>query len=485
MEKVTELMSICLRQKLQTIAHCLLFCTMLAGCGTGVLQQNSASTPPQTPQSTTVTQLRIGDAPADQVFSFEVTIANPINLIPLGGGTASAITVNPNRLELTRTAAKMQPLGVLALPPGSYSAAEITIQQPSLVYAKTLLMPNPVTLIDNASGQDQTVRINFNPPLVVGNTPVVLNLEINLASAIVSDNAGNILGTNFTESSFKIGVQPIGVMGRQQDNDGEFESVTGRAVEVTAAGFVLQTGQTGSRLPFTVDGSTTLPAGLRLADLQEQIVEVQGFTRSDGTLYAQKIQALGDQNASQIEGTLTTVGFNIPTLMEFIAQDGTGTGFTSAQVGQDFLTDISGVSSASFTTDFGDCDESSLPAPAANFPFNAAHLKGGQRIEIITKNGVTQNQPIIASQVRLQQQAISGTVSAFTALPGGTSSFDLLLPTDSYVTLLSGQSTVHVVEQSETDNRAGSLANGNVVQVRGPLFWTGTQFNMVARRITQ
>ncbi len=195
---------------------------------------------------------------------------------------------------------------------------------------------------------------------------------------------------------------------------------------------------------------------------------------------------LGDQNASQMEGTLTTVGsFNVPTLMDFAAQDGAGTGFTSAQIGQDFLIDISSVPSASFVTDYGDCDESALPSPAVNFPFDAAHLKGGQRIEIITENGVTENQPVLASQVRLQQQAISGTVSGFTPLPGGASSFDLLLPADSYVTLLSGETTVHVVEQSVTDNRAGNIANDNALRVRGPLFWTGTQFNMVARRMTQ
>ncbi|HKD82650.1 MAG TPA: hypothetical protein VKH81_23370 [Candidatus Angelobacter sp.] len=456
---------------------------MLAGCGTGVLQ-HSQNFAPQAPQSTTV-QLRIGDAPADQVFAFEVTIASPINLIPQSGGPAAAITVDPNRLELTRTAGKMQPISVMALQPGSYSAAEITIQHPSLTYAKTLLMPNPVTLIDSVDGADQTVRINFNPPLVVGTDPVVLNLDVDLASALVSGSGGSILGTHFTESSFKIGVQPVGIAGHQQDDDGEFESVTGRAVEVTTGGFVLQTGQTGSRLPFTVDGSTVFPSGLGLADLQNRLIEIQGFTRSDGTLYTKDIEMLGDQSASQIEGTLTTIGFNAPTLMEFIAQDGAGTGFTSAQVGQDFLTDISAVPSASFIADFGDCDEAALPAPAANFPFDAAHLKGGQRVEIITESGVRQSQPIIASQVRLQQQAISGTVSNFATLPGGASNFDLQLPADSYVTLLSGQTTVHVIGQSGTDNRAGSFGNGDAVRVRGPLFWTGTQFNMVARRITE
>ena len=476
---------LCLPQKLQTIAHSLLFCTLLAGCGTGALQHNQSPAPTQNPQSTTVAQLRVGDAPADQVFSFELTIASPINLIPLGGGSASAISVNPNRLELSRTAGKMQPLGVMALKPGSYAAAEITIQGPSITYTKTMLTPAPVTLIDRVNGVDQTVRVNFNPPLVVGNDPVVLDLDINLASALVSANAGNISGTHFTESSFAFGVHPIGVAGRQQDDDGEFEAETGKAVEVSSSGFVLQTGQTGSRLPFIVDGSTTLPSGLRLADLQNRIIQVQGFTRSDGTLYAQQIEMLGSQNASQMQGTLTLVGsFNVPTLMDFAVQDGTGTGFTSAQIGQDFMIDISSVASASFATNYGDCDKSALVSPAINFPFDSAHLKAGQRIEVITESGVTAGQPILPSQVRLEQQAISGTVSGFTALPGGASSFDLLLPADSYVTLLSGQTTVHVFEQTMTDNRVGNVANGKAVRVRGPLFWTGTQFNMVARRIT-
>ncbi len=477
---------LCLPRKMQTIAHSLLFCTFLAGCGSGALQQQPTSAPPQTAQSTTITQLRVGDAPADQVFSFEVTIGNPISLIPLDGGTASMIAVNMNRLELSRTAGKMQPLAVMPLKPGSYAAADITIQNPSLTYAKTLLTPSPVTLIDQVTGADQTVRISFNPPLVVGNDPVVLNLDINLAAALVSDGTGNIIGTNFTQSSFSFSVQPVGIQGRQQDDDGEFEDETGKVVEVSTSGFVLQAGQSGSRLPFTVDGTTTLPNGLRLPDLQSQIVQVEGFTRSDGTLFAQHVGALGGQNASQLEGTITTVGsFNISSLLEFDVQDGTGAGFSSAQIGQDFLVDISSLPAAAFATDYGDCDMSGLASPAINFPFDSTHLKAGQRIEIITDSGVNASQPIVPVQARLQQQAISGIVSNFTALPGGASSFDLLLPADSYVTLLSGQTTVHVFAQPKTDNRVASLANDSAIRVRGPLFWTGTQFNMVARRITQ
>ena len=476
---------LCLPRKMQTVAYGFLFCTLLAGCGTGALQQKSTSAPPQATQNATVTQFRVGDAPADQVFSFEVTIANPISLIPVGGGAPSTIAVNMNRLELSRTAGNMQPLGVMPLKPGSYAAADITIQGPSLTYAKTLLTPAPVTLIDRVNGADQTVHMDFNPPLVVGNDPVVLNLDINLATALVSDGAGNITGTNFTGSSFKFSVQPVGVQGRQQDDDGEFEDETGKVVGVSTSGFVLQTGQSGSRLPFTVDSTTTLPSGVRLADLQGRIVQIEGFTRSDGTLFAQQVEELGGQNASQMEGTLTTVGsFNISSMLEFAVQDGTGAGFSSAQIGQDFLVDISSLPGTAFATDYGDCDMSALASPSTNFPFDSTHLKAGQRIEIITESGVTATQPIVPVQARLQQQAISGIVSGFSALPGGVSSFDLLLPADSYLKLLSGETSIHVFAQPKTDNRAANIANGSAIRVRGPLFWTGTQFNMVARRIT-
>ena len=477
---------LCLPRKMQTFAHSLLFCTLLAGCGGIGLRKQPTSVPPQSSQNMTVTQLRVGDVPADQVFSFEVTIGNPISLIPVAGGSSSTIAVSMNRLELSHTAGKMQALSVMQLKPGSYAAADITIQSPSLTYAKTLLTPTPVTLIDRVNGTDQTVRINFNPPLTVGNDPVVLNLDINLPAALVSDGAGNIRGINFTESSFTFGVQPIGFQGRQQDNDGEFEDETGKVIEVSSSGFVLQTGQSGSHLPFVIDSTTALPSGLHLADLLGRIVQIEGFTRSDGTLFAQQVEALGDQNASQAEGTITVVGsFNVPTLLEFAAQDGTGSSFTSTQIGQDFLVDISSLPIAAFATDYGDCDMSALATPATNFPFDSTHLKAGQRIEIVTQSGVTANQAIIPIQARLQQQAIGGTVANFTALPGGSSSFDLLLPADSYLTLLSKETSIHVLTQPKTDYRGADVGNGSVIRVRGPLFWTGTQFNMVARRITQ
>jgi hypothetical protein len=471
---------LCFPARLQLIAYVGVWISgaLATGCGTGALQNQS---PAPSPQNATITQLRVGDAPADQVFSFEVTLGSSITLFS-SDGAPSTISVSANRLELSHTAGKLQPLQIMSLKSGSYVAADINIQSPAVTYAKTLLTPAPVTLIDRVGGPDQTVHVIFNPPLVVGKEPMVLDLDVNLATALMSDSGGNIRGTNFTPASFSITAHPIGLESQQQDVDGEIEAETGKVVQVSSTGFVLQTGQSGAQLPFTVDDTTTFPHGTVLADLMNQIIKVDGITRSSGTLFAQEIEPLGDQNASQLEGTITELNsFNVPSLLSFAAQDGVGTGVTTAQIGQDFLMDISALADKSYAIDYGICD--ATPLDATNFPFDSAHLKAGQRVEMITESGVAAGQSITPTQVRLQQQAISGVVSNFTSMPGGVSTFDMTLPPDSYLTLLSGQSVIHVFQQPKTDVRIGAIANGDTVQVRGPLFWTGAQFNMVARRV--
>ncbi|HEX2329227.1 MAG TPA: DUF5666 domain-containing protein [Candidatus Angelobacter sp.] len=473
-----------LPRKLQSFAHTLLLSCLsfAAGCGAGNLQPTS-SQPPQ-PAAATSTQLRIGDAPADKVFSFEITLGSSISMAPANGGAASVITISANRLELSHTAAKLEPLVLTNLKPGNYSSADITIQSPSITYTKLLFMPEPVTLIDRFTGNDQSVHVTFDPPLVIGSAPLVLNLDVDTADALIMDGGGNIVGTNFKPNSITFSTQPVGPATNQQDDDGEIEDETGKIVEVSSSGFVLATGQSGARLPFTVDATSELPPGLALPNLLNRLVKVEGFTSSNGVLFAKEVEILGDQNASQLEGIVWQVGsFNNPSLVAMSAQDGTGAGITVTQVGQDFLMDISTLPNASFSVDFGNCGMA--PAGDPSLVFDSTHLKAGQRLEVITETGVSETQSILPQQVRLQQQAVSGTVTNIATMPGGLASFDLALPADSFLTLLSGASRVHVLQQPRTDNRFGALSEGAPVRVRGALLWTGTQFTMVARRITQ
>jgi hypothetical protein len=118
-----------LPRKLQIIAYSLVLAA-LPGCGSGTLQP--APAPPRQPSgATTAAQLRIGDAPADRVFSFEITLGSSITFNPADGGAPSVIMLNSNRLELSHTAAKLQPITLTALEPGTYSSADMIIQSPT------------------------------------------------------------------------------------------------------------------------------------------------------------------------------------------------------------------------------------------------------------------------------------------------------------------------------------------------------------------
>ncbi|HYX52132.1 MAG TPA: DUF5666 domain-containing protein [Candidatus Limnocylindrales bacterium] len=454
----------------------------LPGCGSGTLQP--APAPPRQPSgATTAAQLRIGDAPADRVFSFEITLGSSITFNPADGGAPSVIMLNSNRLELSHTAAKLQPITLTALEPGTYSSADMIIQSPSITYAKQLFVPNPVTLIDRFSGNDQVLHVTFDPPIVIGSAPLLLNLDVDTADALIIDGGGSIIGTNFKPASISFGTHAVGPASSQQDNDGEIEGETGKIVQASSNSFVLQTGQSGAQLLFTVDSTTELPAGVSLQNLANQIVKIEGITRSNGTLFATEVELLGDQNASQLEGTIWQVGsFNNPALVAMAAQDGLGAGVTVSQLGQDFLIDISALPNSSYVVDFGNCGMGASLDPA--LVVDSAHLKAGQRVEVITESGVSPNQSVVPTQVRLQQQAISGNVANITPGSGGASNFDVILPADSYLTLLSGESRVHVIQEARTDNRFGALNDGVPIRVRGALLWTGTQFIMVARRIT-
>ncbi len=181
---------------------------------------------------------------------------------------------------------------------------------------------------------------------------------------------------------------------------------------------------------------------------------------------------------------MTSVTGNPATSVSLLAQDGTGSGMNSSKIGASFSADVSG---AQFKIDQGNVDTSGLGGipGAPNFPFDATTLKAGQRIEVESTNAVpTTGGTIVVDKVKLQQQALNGTVANLTPGSGGTATFDLSLPSDSYLALLSRQTSVHVFVQPQTDNGVGGLANGNAVRVRGLLFWTGTSFNLIARRIT-
>lgn len=462
-------------------AAVLLVLVFTAGCG-GHSSATLSPTPTPTPVGTTSTQLRIGDAPADKVLSFEVTIASPIVATISGSSTPVNITVGNNRLELSHMAGKLEALGVINIPQGTYTSAQFTITNPEMVY---LDASNAVTKLQGSP--TQTITVDFNPPVTIGSAPGLVNVDISIANSLATDASGNITGFNFTSSSFTITTNAIGPQnGQQEDDNGEMEDVTGLVTAVNAPNFTLHVGQSGADLVFTTDANTQFSDGVTdLASTLNKIVKVEGVTRGDGTLYAKEVEGIENETGAEMEGLITAVTGLPATSFTLMAQDGVGSGIDGTKVGDTFTIDVSALADSKYTVDLGNCDTSNLQIGGVDFPFDSSHIKPGQRVEVETTTAVPPaNGTIIADKVKLQQRALTGTVSNFVAGTGNAATFDLTVPTDSHFAVLSGETVVHVFQQPGTHNTVGTIADGATVRVRGIPFWTGTTFNMLARRIT-
>lgn len=90
---------------------------------------------------------------------------------------------------------------------------------------------------------------------------------------------------------------------------------------------------------------------------------------------------------------------------------------------------------------------------------------------------------VTASQIELEQQGFSGTVSNYAA-NGSQATFTLTLASDSAFTTLTGASTITVFQQAGTTlSGLTSVANSTTVRVRGLLFFDGGTWKLVASRI--
>jgi Domain of unknown function (DUF5666) len=476
------------RQAAALLACMILLIAFAAGCGGSNSSRILPPTPTPTPTPTTANaQVRIGDSPVDSIIDFEFSIGSPVVFTQTGGTTVSVAT-GPNRFELSHLAAKLEPLALINVPPGNYISATLTIENPELTYLSST--GTPVTI----SGANQTLTIPF-PSITIGAGPAIVNIDVNVANSVLQAGSptggSSIVGFNFNVLSFKFTLGSIAAENQQEDDSGEIEGLVGKVTSATISSFVLNTGS-NSELGFAVDSTTQYKDGLsNIAGTLNQLVRVEGVTRPDGTLFAKevaRVTSLGSTTGAELDGIIRLVTGNPASSFKFIAQDGIGDGMDSTKIGGEFTADVTALAASKYLVDQGKCDFGSLTVPSATFPFDATKIKEGQRVEVDTVSGVPPvNGNFLADKVRLQQQALKGTVSNFTPGAGGAATFDLTVPADSYLAILNPgvtPLTVHVYLQPGTNNKLGAIANTSSARVRGLLFWTGTQFNMIARRVT-
>jgi hypothetical protein len=317
----------------------------------------------------------------------------------------------------------------------------------------------------------------------VGASASVVNVDLNVANSLTFDAQGNVTGVNVSGSSFTVSSSAVTAENEQEPEDGELEDITGTVSSVSGASFTLMVGMTDTPLTFTTDSNTEFKEGATLATIANTVVTVEGVTRADGTLYAKEVEGIENEGGAETEGLISQVTGNPATQLAFVADDGSGSGMDDTKIGSSFTADVSG---AQYRVDNGNLDTSGiggLPAPP-DFSFDASTVHAGQRVEVDSVSSMSGN-ALAVEKVKLVQQTLSGTVSGLSGTAPTT--FTLTVAADSAFAMLSGSTTVTIFWQPGTDvtNLPHALASGDAVRVRGLLFFTGSQFNLLARRITR
>ena len=166
--------------------------------------------------------------------------------------------------------------------------------------------------------------------------------------------------------------------------------------------------------------------------------------------------------------------------------DGTGSGMMGSELAGTLTVNVS--PTAVFNIDSDNVDMSNLPFTPT---FDGTTVFKGQRVEAVSSTGMMQGGgmggmmgggTINASEIDLEQQGLSGTVSGYAGAAPTT--FTLTLPVDSAFATMTGSTTVTVFQQAGTELWGlTAITNGSTVHVRGLLLFDAGKYKLVAGRI--
>jgi hypothetical protein len=419
------------------------FVLAFAGCsGSGNMVQTTG----------TAVTLQAGDATNDQVAKFELTITS----ITLTGVSPTANTGNllaePAEIEFSHLAGTLEPFSLGHIPPGTYSGATMMVSNPELVVVNAGVISKPAVNLASS-----TINITFASNITVTSTPLFLNFDLDLAKSIDLTQNPVAVTPTFTVTTSTVPANRDG----EGDDDGEENDLHGKVQSVSAPNFTITT-EDGMSVTFATDSNTRFGEGLtQLSDLKTgDIVEVDAVTQSDGTKLATRVAREGGEMGEEVEGLISNLDSPLTTITIVHQVDSMNSSNPPTTVS---------VSVNANTQFMVHPDRLSMTPPA----FDATHIGKGQRIEADSDSTAS---PVLATKVKLREQALVGTVSnasstGFTLTPSPTSAF----------ATMSGATSVAVTFAAGADEVMVPV-NGSTIRVRGLVFVNGTAYSMIAAR---
>jgi hypothetical protein len=446
---------------------------VLFGCGGGT----SSSPNPQ--PNTTSLQVNIGDGPSDRLVAVSMTISS----MTLANTSGSSVTVvsSATPVEMMHLMGTMQPISLMKVPRGTYSGATVNISSALVMY----MDPATRQLIQKTVPGPMSANVSFNPSLTVGSTPMVLSLDMNMASSVSIDGAGNVSITPTMVAS----MNPGGASNTHDPENGGMEHMTGTVKSFSGNSFTMSMMQSSQDIPVTTDSNTQFQGMGGMGGMSDgMIVMVDATMQSDGSFMAHTVQSVMAMSGGSMAGGLVTGLTGSPvTQLTLVMHEGAGTGMMGSDLAGTTTVNVS--PTAAFNIDSDNVDMSNLPFTPT---FDGTSVFKGQRIEAVSSSGMMSGggmggmmggATINASEIDLEQQGLSGTVSGSTGSAAPTT-FTLTVASDSAFATLTGTNTITVFQQSGTELRGmATITNGNTVHVRGLLFFDAGTYRLVAARI--
>jgi hypothetical protein len=450
---------------------------LLIGCGGST--SSSPSSPNPNPQpSTTALQVNLGDAPSDRLVAVSMTLGS-MTLTNSSGGSVTVVS-SSTPVEMMHLMGTVEPISLMNVPQGTYSGASISISSAGVMY----MDPSTMQLVQKSVSGPMTATINFSPSLAFGTSPMVLNLDMNMASSVSIDNSGNVTMTPTMTAS----MNPGGTGNSQDPENGGMEHMTGTVMSSSGNSFTMSMMQSSQNISVTTASNTQFEGMGGMGGMSNgMIVMVDATMQSDGTFMAQKVQSVMSMSGgSMADGLVTSLSGSPVTQLTIGTMDVTGSGMMGSDLAGTMTVNVS--PTAAFNIDSDAVDMSNLPFTPV---FDSSTVFKGQRVEAVSSTGMMQGGgmggmmgggTINTSEIDLEQQGLSGTVSAYTGTGPGT--FTLTLPSDSAFATLTGSNTVTVFQQAATQLRGISgVTDGITVHVRGLLFFDAGAYKLVASRI--
>ncbi len=447
---------------------------LLAGCGAGRMSSTPA---PQ--QNTSSLQVNIGDGPSDRLLAVSMTI-NSIALTGNGGNSVTVVS-SPMQMEMMHLMGTVQPISLSKVPQRTYSGAAVNISSAIVMY----MDPASGQLVQKTVSGPMSATIHFNPGLTVSSTPMALNLDMDLASSVSIDGAGNVSMTPTMVAS----MNPGGAGNPRDPENGGMEHMTGAVKSFSGSSFTMSMMQSSQDIPVTTDSNTQFQGMGGIGGMSNgMIVMVDAAMQPDGSFLAHTVEsAMSMPGGSMAAGLVTSTTGNPVTQLTLVMHEGAGSGVSGSNLAGTTTVNVS--PTAAFHIDTDNVDMSNLPFTPV---FDGSTVFKGQRIEAISSTGMMSGGgmggmmgggSINASEIDLEQQGLSGIVSGYTGSPAPTT-FVLTVTADSAFATLTGATTIAVFQQPGTELRGmTTMTNGNTVHARGLLFLDAGVHKLVASRI--